>query len=116
MARIKLSKQRITETKKQNIGKILLFCEGKSEKYYFDYFADIINKNGNKYNNVIVATQAANGNAQTVLNYSITFLAEEDNNRKYLNYDKYLIFDCDAPKNIDSVIASASANTYNFNF
>lgn len=75
MARLQLSQQRVTAAKKLNIGKVLLFCEGNTEKYYFDYFAQIINKDENKYNNVIIATEAANGNAQTVLNHSIDFLS-----------------------------------------
>lgn len=113
MPRTKISKQRKTETKKQNLGKVLLLCEGKSEKHYFDYFADIINKNGNKYDNIIVETQSANGNAQTVLNYSLAFLEKEENNRIYSNYEKYLVFDCDEPPNIASVIISASKQNFN---
>ena len=114
MARLQLSQQRVTAAKKLNIGKVLLFCEGNTEKYYFDYFAKIINKDENKYNNVIIATEAANGNAQTVLNHSIDFLSEEENNRLFSNYGKYLVFDCDAPQDIASVITQAKANTNNY--
>ncbi len=45
MGRTQLSPQRLSETKKTNIGRIIIFCEGKTEKYYFDYFAEIIKKN-----------------------------------------------------------------------
>lgn len=114
MARLQLSQPRVTAAKKLNIGKVLLFCEGNTEKYYFDYFAQIINKNENKYNNVIIATESANGNAQTVLNHSIEFLSREENNRLFSNYGKYLVFDCDAPKDIASVITQAKANTNNY--
>lgn len=114
MARLQLSQQRVTAAKKLNIGKVILFCEGNTEKYYFDYFAQIINKNENKYNNVIIATEAANGNAQTVLNHSIDFLSIEANNRLFSNYGKYLVFDCDAPQDIASVITQAKANTNNY--
>lgn len=111
MPRLQLSQQRVTETKKQNIGKIILFCEGITEKYYFDYFAEIINKDENKYNNVVITTEAANGNAQTVLNHSIDFLSQEENNRLFANYGKYLVFDCDAPDDIANVITQATANS-----
>ena len=52
MGRTQLSPQRLSETKKTNIGRIIIFCEGKTEKYYFDYFAEIIKKN--KYTDVEV--------------------------------------------------------------
>lgn len=109
MARLRLSPERTVATKKKNLGKIVLFCEGITEKYYFDYFADIINKDGNKYNNVVVQTEAAGGNAQRVFDYAENFLKEESNNRVYDSYGKYLVFDCDAPKDISSVISAASA-------
>ena len=114
MPRLHFSQQRIAGTKKQNIGKIILFCEGITEKYYFDYFAEIINKDNNKYNNVIITTEPANGNAQTVLNHSIEFLSQEKNNRLFANYDKYLVFDCDAPDNIANVITQAIANSNDY--
>ena len=38
MGRTQLTPQRLSETKRINIGKIIIFCEGKTEKYYFDYF------------------------------------------------------------------------------
>ena len=52
MGRTKLSPQRLSETKKTNIGRIIIFCEGKTEKYYFDYFTEIIKKN--KYTDIEV--------------------------------------------------------------
>lgn len=73
MARTKLSLQRLSAIKKTNIGRIIIFCEGKTEKYYFDYFAEIINKN--KYTDVEVVLETANGNAQTVLNYAESFMS-----------------------------------------
>lgn len=114
MARLQLSQHRVTEAKRVNIGKVLLFCEGNTEKYYFDYFAQIINSNENKYNNVIVTTEAANGNAQKVLNHSVDFLSQEENNRLFVNYGKYLVFDCDAPEDISSVITQAASHPNNY--
>lgn len=45
MVRTQLSPQRLSETKRANIERIIIFCEGKTENYYFDYFAKIIKKN-----------------------------------------------------------------------
>lgn len=44
MGRTILSSHWRSEIKKVNIGRIIIFCEGKTEKYYFDYFAEIIKK------------------------------------------------------------------------
>lgn len=105
MGRTQLSPQRLSETKKTNIGHIIIFCEGKTEKFYFDYFAEIIKKN--KYSEVEIVLETANGNAQTVLNYANSFMADDEHNHKYSTYGKYLVFDCDAPPNIQSVILAA---------
>ena len=56
MGRTQLSPQRLSETKKTNIGRIIIFCEGKTEKYYFDYFAEIIKKNNYTGVEVILET------------------------------------------------------------
>lgn len=105
MARTELSPWRLSETKKTNIGRIIIFCEGKTEKYYFDYFAEIIKKN--KYTAVEVVLETANGNAQTVLNYADSFMSDEEHNRKFSTYGKYLAFDCDDPPNIQAVVQAA---------
>jgi hypothetical protein len=65
MGRTVLSSRRLSQTKKANIGRVIIFCEGKTEKYYLDYFSEIINKN--KYTDVIVEIETANGDARTVL-------------------------------------------------
>lgn len=64
MSRTILSPQRHSEIKKANIGHIIIFCEDKTEKYYFDYFAEIIKKN--KYTEIEVVLETANGNAQAL--------------------------------------------------
>lgn len=110
MGRTRLSQKRLSEIKKVNIGHIVVFCEGNTEKYYFDYFAKILNKN--KYTNIEVVLKSANGNAQGVLNYANDFLSDEKNNQKFANYKKYLVFDCDAPENIQAVILSAAVKNY----
>lgn len=106
MGRTQLSSQRLVEIKKANIGRIIIFCEGKTEKYYFDYFAEIIKKS--KYTDVEAVLETANGNAQTVLNYAKSFMSDEVHNRKFGTYGKYLAFDCDDPPNIQSVVQAAN--------
>ena len=106
MGRTQLSPQRLSETRKTNIGRIIIFCEGKTEKYYFDYFAEIIKKN--KYTDVEVVLETANGNAQTVLNRANNFMADAEHNRKFSTYGKYLAFDCDDPPDIQAVVQAAS--------
>lgn len=105
MGRTELSPQRLSQTKKTNIGRIIIFCEGKTEKFYFDYFAEIIKKN--KYTEVKVEIEPANGNAQTVLNFANGYMGREENNRKYSQYGMYLAFDCDDPPDIQAVISAS---------
>ena len=106
MGRTQLSPRRLVETKKTNIGRIIIFCEGKTEKYYFDYFAEIIKKN--KYTDVEVVLETANGTAQMVLNYANAFLSGGEHNRKFSTYGKYLAFDCDDPPDIQAVVLAAA--------
>lgn len=106
MSRTILSSQRRAEINKVNIGRIIIFCEGKTEKYYFDYFAEIIKKN--KYTDIEVVLETVNGNAQTVLNFANDFLKTEENSRKFSTYGKYLAFDCDDPPNIQSVVLAST--------
>lgn len=105
MGRTILSPQRLSEIKRTNIGRIIIFCEGKTEKYYFDYFAEIIRKN--KYTDIEVILQTASGNARAVLNCANKFMTEETHIQKYGTYGKYLAFDCDAPPDVQSVILEA---------
>lgn len=105
MGRTRLSPQRLSQTKKTNIGRIIIFCEGKTEKYYFDYFAEIIKKN--KYTDVEIVLETANGNAQTVLNCAKEFMDDEEHNQKFSTYGKYLAFDCDDPPDIQAVVSAA---------
>lgn len=106
MARTRLSAERLKESKQPNIGRVIIFVEGQTEKYYFEYFANILNKS--KYTDIEVVLEAANGNARAVLNYAKLFLSNDENNRKYSFFGKYLVFDCDAPKEIQSVIIDSS--------
>lgn len=112
MGRLSLSPRQI-EQKELNIGYLLIFCEGSTEENYLKYFSNIINRT--KYNDIVIEINTANGNAMTVLNYANEFLSKEDNQRKYANYQRYLVFDCDDPPNIQEVISNAlkSENEYN---
>ena len=89
MARTRLSPKRLVETKKTNIGRIILFCEGPTEKYYFEYFADIIKRNRNKYDDIEVILENGGGNAQRVLNVANQFMEISINKQRYGNYHKY---------------------------
>lgn len=102
MGRTELSVERKAAVNKEYIGKIIIFCEGMTEKYYLDYFVNILKKN--KYTDIRVETESANGNSRKVLNFADDFLSLEKNNTKYSNYKKYLMFDCDSPKDIQTVI------------
>lgn len=107
MGRTVLSPTRLSQTKEINIGRLIIFCEGPTEKCYFDYFSEIIEKN--KYIDIQVETEAVGGNARTVLNFANAFLEAEKNNRKYATYEKYLAFDCDDPPDIQGVISDSQA-------
>lgn len=113
MGRTKFSSHRLSETKKTNIGRVIVFCEGTTEKLYFDYFAEIIRKN--KYTDIKVEIETANGNARTVLNFANNYMEQEENNRKFSIYGKYLAFDCDAPSDIQLVVLDSHANDNKYN-
>jgi len=102
MARTVLSQKRLTEIRRTNIGSIIIFCEGKSEKYYFDYFAEIIRES--KYSRIEVVSEVAGGNARTVLNFANAYMLREENNRAFGTYCKYLAYDCDSPPDIQTVV------------
>lgn len=114
MPKTTLTPERKVAIEKQYLGNILIFCEGMTEKFYLDYFAEIINKK-NKYTDIKVETESANGNSRRVLNFANTFMESETNNRKYLNYNKYLIFDCDSPKDIQAVIKDMISSRKEYN-
>ncbi|QNU67419.1 RloB domain-containing protein [Ruminiclostridium herbifermentans] len=114
MPKTTLTPERKVAIEKQFLGRIIIFCEGMTEKLYLDYFANIINKK-NKYTDIKIETESANGNSRKVFNFANNFMESESNNRKYINYTKYLIFDCDSPKDIQSVINDMIASTKEYN-
>lgn len=114
IARLNPFVPRQTETRPSNLGRVLLFCEGPSEALYFEYFAEIIRKNQNKYAHLNIQTISAEGDAQRVLNFAEEFLQDESKLRKYVLYEKHLVFDCDAPTEIERVITSMLSSTNNY--
>lgn len=102
MARINIAIPRTTNTIKTNLGKILIFCEGFTEYNYFNYFSNIFKST--KYNEIEVKLENAEGNAQTVLKSANTFLANEKNKKEFCYHNIYLVFDCDDPPNIQTVV------------
>lgn len=114
IARLNPFLPRQVETRSSNLGKVLLFCEGQTEVLYFEYFADIIRKNRNKYAHLHIESIPANGNAQQVLNFAEDFLQHEEQMQKYLLFEKHLVFDCDAPRHIEKVIRDMLASDHEF--
>lgn len=70
MARLRPFDERKVEFKESNLGRVLLFCEGLTEKNYFKYFAEIIDGNRNKYSRIKIIPFCAGGNVRTVLNFA----------------------------------------------
>ena len=114
MARINIGKPRTEATLKQNLGKVIIFCEGKTEYNYLNYFARILNSGKNKFTDVKIELEEAEGNAQTVLNCAEEFFSKAENKSRFAHYQPYLIFDCDDPKDIQRVIKDMkeSSNEY----
>jgi len=104
MAKLNPFLERPTGTMRGNLGKVLLFCEGHTEKNYFNHFATIVNNNRNKYSHMEIVPLLAGGNARRVLNYADEYLADDHVAKKFSLYEKYLVFDCDDPTDIQQVI------------
>lgn len=109
MPRTVLSPTRLAQTRNPNIGKVIIFCEGGTEEYYFDYFVRIIERgqNAGKFTDIHVKTVDAGGDARRVLNKADEYMSCEEYSLRFGLYSKYLVFDCDKPKDIQSVINDA---------
>ena len=106
MPRLVNGERKITNPRPENAGKLLIFCEGHTEYNYLDYFRSYIDNNLRaKFSDIVIEPINAEGNAMHVYNYAEEFLETDENASKYLLYDKLLVFDCDAPENIQEVIA-----------
>lgn len=105
MPRLVNGERKITNPKPENAGKLLIFCEGYTEYNYLDYFRQYINNNLHvKYSDIVIEPINVEGNAMHVYNYAEEFLGKDDNASTYLYYEKHLVFDCDAPEDIQNVI------------
>lgn len=105
MPRLVNGERIITNPKPENAGKLLIFCEGHTEYNYLDYFKQYLDNNIRaKYSDIVIEPINAEGDAMHVYNYAEEFLSDDENASKYLHYEKHLVFDCDAPQNIQDVI------------
>jgi hypothetical protein len=113
MPRLKPTSERSINDIRLNLGKVLIICEGHTEKKYFDYFSILIKNISNKYSQIIaeyycdenqVNCENAKGDAHRVYNFTKNFITSNNNAQIYLHYDKFMVFDCDAPSNINIVI------------
>lgn len=114
MARLKPFIDRQAGFREANLGKVIVFCEGCTEENYFKYFSDIIGRNQNKYTQMEIVAIRAGGNAQRVLNFANEFWNDDKNLRTFGLYDKYLVFDCDSPEDIQKVIQEMLSSDYDY--
>lgn len=115
LGRLVNEKRKIDNPKPENAGSLLIFCEGSTEYNYLDYFKTYLEHNLKAhYSNIVLEPINAEGNAMHVYNYAEDFLADDTNRAKYDLYEKHLVFDCDAPENIEEVLRkmSLSENDY----
>lgn len=115
LSRLVNGERKISYQKPENVGKILAFCEGATEFNYLNYFKKYLDNNIHaKYSDIVIEPINTEGNAMNVFNYAEKFLSNEENARKYVYYEKHLIFDCDAPENIKTVISLMRQSPNNY--
>lgn len=115
MPRLVNGERKIIDPKPENAGKLLIFCEGATEYNYLNYFKKYIDNNLRvRYSNIVIESINAEGNAIHVYNYAEDFLKKDENASKYLYYEKHLVFDCDAPKDIQRVIELMNQSNNNY--
>lgn len=115
MGRLVNGKRTIENPIPEYAGKLLLFCEGFTEYNYFKYFKDYLEmRTLEKYTKVVIQCINTRGNAQHVFQEAEEFLTDDENISKYALYEKHLIFDCDAPDNIQNVITSMCTSPNNY--
>ena len=115
LGRLVNGERKITNPRPENAGKLLIFCEGHTEYNYLDYFRSYIDNNLRaKYSDIVIEPINTEGNAMHVFYFAEEFLRVGENASKYLHYEKHLVFDCDAPENIQTVIGmmKESENEY----
>lgn len=108
MGRLVNGVRTIENPRPRHIGKLLVFCEGSTEYNYFSYLNNYLIHNVKaRYSEIVIEqieTINTRGNAQSVFNYAEEYLGDQTNAQKYSLYEKHLVFDCDAPDDIQGVI------------
>ena len=115
LGRLVNGERKINNPKPENAGSLLIFCEGSTEYNYLSYFKSYLEHNLKAhYSSIVLEPINAEGNAMHVYNYAEEFLKNDTNRKKYDLYEKHLVFDCDAPENIEEVLRlmSLSENEY----
>lgn len=106
LPRLVNGERKITNPKPENAGKLLIFCEGSTEFNYLNYFKNYLDHNLRaKYSDIVIEPINTEGNAMHVYRYAEEFLQDEENASKYFYYEKHLVFDCDAPDDIQNVVS-----------
>ena len=119
MGRLVNGERKINNPKPENAGSLLIFCEGSTEYNYLSYFKLYLEHNLKvQYSSIVLEPINAEGNAMHVYNYAEEFLKDDTNRRKYDLYEKHLVFDCDAPENIEEVLTlmNSSENEYGIDY
>ncbi len=105
MPRLINGERKIQKSRPENAGKLLIFCEGNTEFNYLMYFKVYLENNLHvQYSDIVIEPINAKGDARRVYDYAEEFLADDVNASKYFYYEKHLVFDCDAPANIQEVV------------
>lgn len=115
LGRLINGERKIINPKPENAGSLLIFCEGSTEYNYLNYFKEYLEHNLRvQYSNIVLEPINTAGNAMHIYHYAEEFLRDDGNRTKYALYEKHLVFDCDAPDNIEEVFAlmRASGNEY----
>lgn len=97
----------------EHIGHRVFFCEGTTEYNYIKAFADILNKH-TAITDIQIVLDDVGSNSRAVLKYAEKQLSDPQLHRKYAGYTPCLIFDCDAPADIQSVISDAVSSEYSY--
>lgn len=98
---IRANAKRKTGKREPFLGYVLVLCEGKTEKAYFTQLKAMLKEGRHNYLQ-IESVDLRGGNARGVFESAKSFL--DRNARKYRDYDKYIVIDCDAPDNIEDVL------------
>lgn len=115
MPRLVNGERKIINPKPENAGKLLIFCEGATEYNYLEYFKNYIENNLRaKYSDIVLEPINTKGNAMHVYKFAEEFLQDEINASKFLYYEKHLVFDCDAPDEIQDVITLMKQSDNNY--